>query len=312
MQAFYCDHFVLPLPEEHRFPMAKYRLLRERIVAERIVRPEDLQVPNPISDEDLALVHDASYIERVVQGRMTPTEVRRLGFPWSPELVERSRRSVGGTLAACRAALEEGCSANLAGGTHHAFSDRGEGFCVFNDAAVAAKTLQSEGSVQQVLILDCDVHQGNGTASIFEDDPTVFTFSMHGRRNYPLHKEESDLDVGLEDDTDDASYLRLLEAALDRILGVFPADLVIYLAGADPYAGDRLGRLALSRRGLAERDGMIFDYCNRHELPVAVVMAGGYAREVDEIVEIHAATLHQASALQERIMGSRESRSVSV
>jgi acetoin utilization deacetylase AcuC-like enzyme len=308
MRAFYCDHFVLPLPEGHRFPMTKYRLLRERVLAEGTLSPEELEVPEPISDQALLRVHDAGYVERVLHGRLDAAEVRRLGFPWSPQLVERSRRSVGGTLAAGRAALEEGCAANLAGGTHHAFADRGEGFCVFNDAAVAVRALQAEGAVRRALIVDCDVHQGNGTASLFEDDPTVFTFSIHGRRNYPLQKEVSDLDVELEDGTGDEAYLRLLEAALDRTLGGFAADLVIYLAGADPYQGDRFGRLALSRRGLEERDGMVFDHCLRYELPVAVVMAGGYARNVEEIVDIHAATLRQATALRERMAPARERR----
>lgn len=287
--------------------MAKYRLLRERAVATGILSEDQLSVPPPATDEDLLRVHEPGYVERVVEGRLTAAEVRRLGFPWSPQLVERSRRSVGGTLAAARTALAEGCAANLAGGTHHAFADRGEGFCVFNDAAVAARALQADTRadtrVERVLILDCDVHQGNGTASIFEDDPTVFTFSLHGRRNFPFHKEKSDLDVELEDGTGDVPYLELLESALERTLAVFPADLVIYLAGADPYHGDRFGRLALSREGLRRRDGMVFEACFDQDLPVAVVMAGGYAREVEAIIDIHAATLEEAAALLERKAG---------
>lgn len=294
MKAFYCDHFVLPLPEGHRFPMAKYRLLREAAVRRGVLEAENLRVPAPATDAEIVRAHHESYLERVKSGSLSGAEVRRIGFPWSPELVERSRRSVGGTLAACRAALEEGVGANLAGGTHHAFADRGEGFCVLNDAAIAARALQAEGSVERVLVADCDVHQGNGTAAIFRGDPTVFTFSIHGRRNYPFHKEESDLDVALEDGTGDREYLRSLDAALGEAFERAEPDLVIYVAGADPYAGDRLGRLALSREGLAKRDRRVLGECRRRRLPVAVVMAGGYAERVDDVVEIHLETLRSA------------------
>jgi len=197
VKAFYCDHFVLPLPEGHRFPMEKYSRLRERVLAAGVVAPEELIVPHAATDEEILRAHDAEYLRRVVAGELDRAEARRIGFPWSPAMVERSRRSAGGTIEACRAALEEGAAVNLAGGTHHAFRDRGEGYCVFNDAASASRAMQAEGRVERVVVIDCDVHQGNGTASIFEDDPTVFTFSIHGRNNFPFHKERSDLDVEL-------------------------------------------------------------------------------------------------------------------
>jgi acetoin utilization deacetylase AcuC-like enzyme len=274
-----------------------------------------LEVPPPATDEALERAHDPAYVGRVVRGELDRQEQRRIGFPWSLQLVERSRRSVGGTLAACAAALASssdgtadanlrgGVAVNLAGGTHHAFADRGGGFCVFNDAAVAARELQERGAVSRVLVVDLDVHQGDGTASIFEHDPTVFTLSLHGRRNYPFRKQRSDLDVELEDGTDDATYLGLLDTALDRAFGVASADLVIYLAGADPYEGDRLGRLGLSKEGLARRDRAVLDRCRAEGLPVAVVMAGGYARAIEDIVDIHFRTV--CLALERSAPGAR-------
>lgn len=275
--------------------MAKYSRLREKVTATALVAPDDLQVPEAASDAELLRVHEAGYLERVVTGKLEAAEVRRIGFPWSPQLVERSRRSVGGTLAASRVALAEGCAANLAGGTHHAFADHGEGYCVFNDVAVAARAAQAQGRAARILILDCDVHQGNGTAAIFRDDPSVFTFSIHGRRNFPFRKQTSDLDIELEDDTGDDEYLELLSEGLRRTVAAFAAELVFYVAGADPYVGDRLGRLALTREGLRNRDQLIFEHCQRRGLPVCVVMAGGYAPEVDDIVAIHFQTLQEAA-----------------
>jgi acetoin utilization deacetylase AcuC-like enzyme len=230
VKAFYSDQFVLPLPEGHRFPMEKYRLLRERVVAEGLVALQELIVPHAATDEEILRVHDPEYLRRIASGEMERAEMRRIGFPWSPEMVERSRRSAGGTIEACRAALGEGAAANLAGGTHHSFRDRGEGYCVFNDAAIAARALQAEGRVGRVLVVDCDVHQGNGTAAIFRDDPTVFTFSIHGRNNFPFHKERSDLDVELEDGTADAEYLAALAAGLARAVPAARADLAIYVS----------------------------------------------------------------------------------
>lgn len=298
---------MLPLPEKHRFPMSKYRRLRERAAAE-LVPPAELCEPPAASDEELGRAHTRDYIERVSTGQLTPAEVRRIGFPWSPQMVERSRRSSGATIAACRAALVDGYAANLAGGTHHAFADAGEGFCVFNDSAVAARAMQAEGLARRVVILDCDVHQGNGTASIFQDDPTVFTFSIHGGRNFPLRKCTSDLDVPLVDGVDDAGYLYLLERGVQQALAAARADLAIYLAGADPYEGDRLGRLQLTKRGLAARDRLVFDACEQAGLPVAITMAGGYAQEIEDIVEIHLETLRQATERWKAEGGRRNSR----
>lgn len=294
MKAFYTDHFVLPLPPEHRFPMQKYQLLRERVVAEQLIQPDCLLVPEAASDQQLLRAHDAAYLEQVKQGTLSRQEIRRIGFPWSPEMVERSRRSSGATIAACRAALEDGTAVNLAGGTHHAFRDHGEGYCVFNDSAIAARAMQAEGRAQRVVILDCDVHQGNGTAAILAGDSTIFTFSIHGEKNFPYYKEKSDLDIELEDGTGDTLYLDLLEEGVQRALALAHADLAIYLAGADPFEGDRLGRLKLTKAGLQQRDELVLGLCRARGLPVAVTMAGGYARNVNDIVDIHTATVRTA------------------
>lgn len=292
MHAFYCDHFVLPLPPGHRFPMEKYALLRERVAREG---RDELHVPPPATDDQLLRVHDAGYVRRVTEGSLTPDEVRRIGFPWSPQLVERSRRSVGGTVAAARAALRDGVSVNLAGGTHHAFADRGEGFCVFNDVAVAARDIQSAGGVGQVAVLDLDVHQGNGTAAIFHGDDSVFTLSVHGANNFPFRKEASDLDIELPDGSGDAPFLQAVEDGVQVALGSRP-DLAFFLAGADPFEGDRLGRLGVSKEGMARRDALVLDLCRHHRVPVAVVMSGGYGRDVNDTVDIHFATVRAASA----------------
>jgi acetoin utilization deacetylase AcuC-like enzyme len=243
MRAFYCDHFVLPLPPEHRFPMAKYRLLRERVIADGIIPLEQLIEPAAADWTDLALVHTQTYLDGVATGTLPREIQRRIGFPWSEGMVERARRSVGGTIAAARAALEDSAAANLAGGTHHSFSDRGEGYCVFNDVAVAARVLLRDGAIARALVVDLDVHQGNGTAAIFHDEPAVFTFSMHGANNFPFRKETSDLDVALPDGVGDDEYLALLAQHLPNIVEAHRPDLVFYVAGADPYEGDRLGRL---------------------------------------------------------------------
>ncbi|MDT8370106.1 MAG: histone deacetylase [Longimicrobiales bacterium] len=291
MKAFYCDHFVLPLPEGHRFPMEKYARLRETLAGDDDL---ELRVPEAASDRELLRVHTPRYVTEVTTGRLTREAIRQIGFPWSPELVERSRRSVGGTIAAARAALEEGRGANLAGGTHHAGPDRGEGFCVFNDVAVAARSVQAGGGARRIAVVDLDVHQGNGTARIFARDPSVVTTSVHGASNYPFRKETSDLDVALPDGATDEAWLE----AIDRVLEAAEAhrpDLVFYIAGADPYRGDALGRLAVSVEGLAERDRRVFGHFGRLGVPVAVVMAGGYAPDVHRIVEIHAHTIREAA-----------------
>jgi acetoin utilization deacetylase AcuC-like enzyme len=273
--------------------MAKYRLLRER-VADSLVPPAVLLEPEPARDADILRCHAADYLQRVKTGTLTPKEVRRIGFPWSPVMLERSRRSVGGTIAAGRAALESGFAVNLAGGTHHAYADHGEGYCVFNDSAIAARVLQAEGLVQRVVIIDCDVHQGNGTAAIFAADPTVFTFSIHGEKNFPFHKEPSDLDIALQDATGDDGYLSALGQGVRTAFDQARPDLVIYLAGADPFAGDRLGRLQMTKAGLLERDRLVFEHCWQAGVPVAVAMAGGYAPVVEDIVDIHFQTVRLA------------------
>jgi len=294
MKIYYCDRFVLPLPDGHRFPMEKYARLRVRVVQGNLVDRDDLVVPAPISDWELGRVHTREYIERVRDGTLSRDEIRRIGFPWSPALVERSRRSVGGTLAAAHSALEDGWAVNLAGGTHHAFPDCGEGFCVFNDVAVAAREVQAEGRARKVAVLDLDVHQGNGTAAIFAKDPTVFTLSVHGAGNFPFRKEKSDLDIELPDGTEDAEYLEAVEHGLEVALRSHP-DLAFYVAGADPFVDDRLGRLSVSSRGLALRDELVFDTCQAAGVPVVAVMSGGYARDVKDTVEIHYHTVSAAA-----------------
>ena len=261
MKIFRTDEFVLPLPEGHRFPVTKYALLRQRVEAAGIVEPADLIAAPAASDEEITRAHTAEYLRRVKNGELTEKELRRIGFPWSPQMVERSRRSSGATIAAARAAVNDGIGVNLAGGTHHAFADRGEGYCVFNDAAIAARAMQAEELAQRIVIIDCDVHQGNGTAKIFEHDPSVFTFSIHGAKNFPFHKETSDLDVALIDDADDAIYLAALREALPVVLDRAQADLAIYLAGADPYFDDAFGRMKLTKPGLLERDRFVLESC---------------------------------------------------
>ncbi len=280
--------------------MDKYRRLRRHVATSDAHRNDVLLVPPAATDDQLRLCHDADYIARVVDGSLSTPEIRRIGFPWSPKMVQRSRRSTGATIAASRSALTDGIAANLAGGTHHAFADAGEGYCVFNDAAVAIRTLQSESLIKRACVIDLDVHQGNGTASILAADASAITMSMHGAKNFPLRKVPSDLDVPLDDGTDDDLYLEKLSQALgtlDRWRADGEFDLAIYLAGADPYVGDRLGRMCLSKSGLAERDRTVLQWCIDRTIPVAIAMSGGYASDIDEIVAIHAATLQIASGL---------------
>lgn len=296
MHAFYCDHFVLPLPEGHRFPMEKYRMLRERIGADPRI---SLDVPEPATSEALRRVHSPEYLTRVLEGRLHRDQIRKIGFPWSPELVERSRRSVGGTVAAARTALTDGVSVNLAGGTHHAYADRGEGFCVFNDVAVAIRELQSDSGVRRCVVVDLDVHQGNGTAAIFQGDRDVLTISVHGANNYPFAKESSDVDLPLPDGAGDDIFLEAVAKAVDAARGHDP-DIVFFVAGADVYADDRLGRLSVTKKGARARDGMVLDAFEDDGVPVAVVMSGGYARDVRDTVDIHATTVTAAAAAVER------------
>ncbi len=291
MKLFYTDVFVLPLPTGHRFPMEKYSRLRESLLTSGEFAVTDFHLPHAASDEELARAHDLKYIEQVCYGQLPEKAQKSIGFPWSEGMVERSRRSAGATICACRAALKDGVSANLAGGTHHAFRDRGEGFCIFNDAAVAARAMQAEGRASRILVVDCDVHQGNGTASILAGDESIFTFSIHGARNFPFEKEQSDLDIELPDGCTDDAYLLRLEEGLNTAFDITRPELVIYLAGADPYRDDRLGRLGLTMAGLAERDRRVFAHCRSRHIPVAIAMAGGYARQIDDTVAIHRTTI---------------------
>lgn len=301
VHVFFSDQFVLPLPPGHRFPMEKYAALRARVDASGLVDPARMHVPERASLEQLALVHDRGYIDRVCRGELSAREVREIGFPWSEAMVERSLRSTGATIGACRAALDgRGLAVNLAGGTHHAFADRGDGYCVFNDTAVAARVMQAERRAARVLVVDCDVHQGDGTAAIFADDPTVFTFSIHGAKNYPFKKQRSDLDIHLPDRTGDDDYLRLLADGLAEAMSRAEPDLAIYLAGADPYEGDRLGRLALTKQGLARRDHMVLTTLHRAHVPTAISMAGGYAKVLEDVVDIHYTTVTIAAELSAR------------
>lgn len=296
--AYYSDRFALPLPEGHRFPMEKYRRLRERVAAE--LPQAVLLEPAPATDGELALAHAPEYVERVTLGRLSAAEVRAIGFPWSAAMVERSRRSTGATIGACRAALRDGVAVNLAGGTHHAHADHGQGYCVFNDAAVAARLMQAEqarhGRALAVAIVDLDVHQGNGTASILEGDPSVYTLSVHGEHNFPARKAASRLDVGLPDGADDEVYLAALAQALRKMQTEFTPGLIIYLAGADAHENDRLGRLRLTTAGMAARDRQVFDLAAAGAVPIAVAMAGGYGRDIDVTVELHLNTVRAACA----------------
>lgn len=285
--------------------MAKYARLHERVAALVPALGIRLHEPPAASDEDLMRAHEPGYVRAMAEGSADAAMMRRIGFPWSAAMVERSRRSSGGTIMALRAALEgEGVAVNLAGGTHHAGPARGGGYCVFNDAAVAARHVQAHGLARRVLVVDLDVHQGNGTAEICAGDESIFTFSMHAARNYPAVKPRSDLDVALPDGTGDAAYLDALAAHLPLAIEHARADAVVYLAGADPFQGDRLGYLALSKPGLAERDRQVLEACHRHGLPLAVCMAGGYAPDVEDIVDIHEATVRQAAAHWRRAAGA--------
>jgi acetoin utilization deacetylase AcuC-like enzyme len=307
MKVYYSDHFVLPLPEGHRFPMVKYAMLRERVARDGICGPGELRTPRAVTDEEILRAHAPAYLKRVVAGTLTKKEVRRIGFPWSERMVERSRRASGGTLGACLAALEEGFAVNLAGGTHHAFSDRGEGYCVFNDSAIAARAVQAAGLVERVVVIDTDVHQGNGTAAILHQDPKVYTFSIHGAKNFPFNKEESDLDTPLPDGADDTEFLAALADGLETALDAADAELAIYLAGADPFEADRLGRLCVTKSGLAERDRIVLETCKERGIPIAITMAGGYAREVDDTVDVHFQSIRRAADLLEMTSsGSQE------
>jgi len=296
MLVFYSPRYYADIGEGHVFPIRKFELVRDRLLREGTLAAGEIIEPYPAAIEDVLLVHTEDYVTRLRAGALTERELKRLGLPWSKALVRRSFLATSGTIGAARAALKDGVASNLAGGTHHAFADRGEGFCVLNDVAVADRVLLRDRLVRRAGVVDLDVHQGNGTATIFEGDPAVFTFSMHGAKNYPLQKARSSLDVNLADGTGDDEYLETLARHLPAVFAHGP-DLVFYLGGADPYAGDKLGRLGLSVAALRARDELVLAECRRRGVPVATVMSGGYAADISDTVEIHCNTVRAARAI---------------
>lgn len=290
MRVFYSPYYFADIGENHVFPIRKFELARDRLVAEKTLALAEIIEPQPATIADVQLVHTADYVTRLRAGTLTAREVRRLGLPWSKSLVRRSFLATNGTIQAAKYALQHGVASNLAGGTHHAFPDRGEGFCVLNDVAVAIRVLQKENLAKRFLIVDLDVHQGNGTAFIFKDDDSVFTFSMHGAKNYPLFKEPSTLDVELPDKIGDQEYLRILSQNLPGIFA-FEPDIVFYLGGADPFENDKLGRMGLTMLGLKRRDEIVLEYANAHRIPTVTTLSGGYARDISDTVEIHCNTI---------------------
>jgi acetoin utilization deacetylase AcuC-like enzyme len=298
MLVFYTPRYYADIGETHIFPIRKFQLVRDKLIAEGTLHPDELEEPAPADVADVLLVHTEDYVTRLRNGTLTDKEIRRLGLPWSESLVRRSFYAVGGTIAASLQSIATGYGSNLAGGTHHSFPDRGEGFCVLNDVAIAIRTLRSRGLIQRAAIVDCDVHQGNGTATIFESDKDTFTFSMHGANNYPLFKVRSSLDVELPDGTTDEEYLGALSQNLPVVFEHKP-EIVFYLAGADPFAGDKLGKLSLSMTGLRLRDELVLRECYEREVPVTTVMSGGYGKQIDDTVEIHCNTIRSVKAIFE-------------
>jgi acetoin utilization deacetylase AcuC-like enzyme len=304
MQVFYTPRYYADIGDNHVFPIRKFELVRDKLLAEGTLKPEELVDPSPAPIEDVLLVHTHDYVSRLCSGNLTTKELRRLGLPWSESLVRRSFYAAGGTLAATQVALAEGYSSNLAGGTHHSFADRGEGFCVLNDVAIAIRAMRARNSLRRAAIVDCDVHQGNGTATIFAGDEDTFTFSIHGANNYPLFKAQSTLDVELPDGTSDGEYIECLASHLPAVFAHQP-EIVFYLAGADPYAGDKLGRLGLSIDGLRERDRRIVRECYERELPLVTVMSGGYGKDIDDTIEIHCNTIRTVKEVFESHVAAR-------
>lgn len=306
MQVFYTPRYYAEIGAGHVFPIRKFELVRERLLAEGTLEPPEIVAPSPAPLEDVLLVHTEDYVSRLCNGQLTTKELRRLGLPWSESLVRRSFYAVGGTIAATEAALAEGYSSNLAGGTHHSFADRGEGFCVLNDVAIAIRAMRARHRIRRAAIVDCDVHQGNGTATIFNGDTETFTFSMHGANNYPLFKALSTLDVELPDGTQDGEYLKTLARHLPNVFAHEP-DMVFYLAGADPFARDKLGRLALSIDGLRERDAYVLRECYAREVPIVTVMSGGYGKDINDTIEIHCNTIRMVKEVFEALVATRRS-----
>ena len=289
------EQYAHPLPENHRFPMEKYQLVPEQLEHEGTVESEAFFSPEPLTDAQILSVHDSHYWQRLKGLELSRQEERRTGFPHSNALIEREVMIMGGTLQCARYAMEHGVALNVAGGTHHAYADRGEGFCLLNDLALAAQILIDEGVIERALVVDLDVHQGNGTAKIFEGRSEVFTFSMHGASNYPMHKEKSDLDVPLEDGMDDRNYLKLLRECLPRVMDRSEPDLVLYQCGVDILETDKLGRLGVTEAGCRERDRLVFDACHQNDVPVVCAMGGGYSPEIWNIVEAHCHTFRLAA-----------------
>lgn len=285
------------LPNGHRFPMIKYELLPEQLLYEGTISENNLFHPPPLDEETILLTHDADYWSKLKELRLTAKEIRKIGFPLSEQLVTRGTHIANGTLLCAQYAQQFGVALNVAGGTHHSFTDRGEGFCLLNDIGIAANYLLKKHLAQKILVVDLDVHQGNGTAQIFRNEKGVFTFSMHGEKNYPTKKENSDLDIGLPDKTKDDGYLKILRNTLPRLLEEVQPDFVFYLSGVDVLESDKLGRLSLSRAGCKERDRIVLQYCQQNELPVAVSMGGGYSEKIADIVEAHANTFRVAQEL---------------
>lgn len=306
MQVFYSPRYYADIGQGHIFPIRKFELVRERLLAEGTLHSEEIIEPSPATPEQALLVHTEDYISRLCAGALTTKELRRLGLPWSESLVNRSFYAVGGTIAAAHTALSEGYGSNLAGGTHHSFADRGEGFCVLNDVAIAIRLLRKEGLIRRAAIVDCDVHQGNGTATIFSGDTDTFTFSIHGANNYPLFKARSTLDVELPDGTADDAYLACLTSHLPTVFA-FDPEIVFYLAGADPFAGDKLGRLALTIDGLRERDLCVLRECYEREVPLVTVMSGGYGKDINDTIEIHCNTIRAVKEVFESQFAVRRS-----
>jgi len=290
MRVFYTSKYYADIGDAHIFPIRKFELVRDQLLREGTLQPDELVEPAPADINDALLVHSVDYVTRLCNGTLTQKEIRRLGLPWSESLVRRSFYAVGGTIAAALQSLEEGYSSNLAGGTHHAYPDHGAGFCVLNDVAVAIRTLRSRGLIRRAAIIDCDVHQGDGTAVVFAEDNDTFTFSMHGANNYPLFKAKSRLDIELPDRTTNAAYLKILRENLPIVFQHFP-EIVFYLAGADPYEDDKLGKLALTIDGLKARDASVLRECYEREVPITTVMSGGYGKQISDTVEIHCNTI---------------------
>lgn len=290
----YAEGYSVDLEAGHPFPMAKYRLVYEQLLREGTINPSQLLAPSPLEEELILLAHTPDYLNKLLNGALSPQEEYRLGFRWFPALARRARLAAKGTLLAAQAALEQGIGVNLAGGSHHAFPDHGEGYCMLNDLAITTRVLQKEGRAKRIAILDCDVHQGNGTAAILGHDPDVLTFSIHSENNYPFQKIPGTMDVGLPDGTDDETYLDILAPYVHRILDEFQPDLVLYVAGVDPYEGDRLGRLKLSFEGLKRRDAYVLGHCQGRGVPVVITLAGGYATHLHDTVQAHCNTVRTA------------------